>query len=300
MKRFYKDLRKTQLKVGLFTLIIGLVLLLGYMWLTNRLDTRARQNLTVSFEDISGLEIGDKVMYRGMEVGRINKVQSAADHILVSARIGKDIKLREGSIFMISDSSLMGGTALSIVPGAGDRYLDLARVQKGEPPAGIMSMMSKATGAVSEFELLLAKLRGEGELLDRSSGLLNDTGTAVRNVGSMAERVGADLGSTLDNIDRLTSNLNGIVHASSGKVDNLLDQTPATVANINATLDSLRDLSGKLGSTVGSISSGKGTAGRLVTDDELYKRLLDSVNNLDALVQDIKAHPKKYVKFSLF
>ena len=300
MKRFYKDLRKTQLKVGLFTIIIGLVLLLGYLWLTNRLDTRARQDLTVSFEDISGLEVGDKVMYRGMEVGRVSKVRSSNDRILVSARIGKDIRLREGSIFLISDSSLMGGTALSITPGSGGSYLNLNIVQQGMPPAGIMSMMAKATGAVSEFETLLARLRGEGELLDKSNGLLSDAGTAVRNVGSIADRVGTDLDATLDAIDRLTNSLNGVVKENSSTVGKVLDSTPATVANINATLDSLKTLSTKLGDTVGDISSGKGTAGRLVTDDELYNRLLESVNNLDALVQDIKAHPKKYVKFSLF
>jgi len=300
MKRFYKDLRKTQLKVGLFTVIIGLVLLLGYLWLTNRLDTRARQDLTVGFEDIAGLEVGDKVMYRGMEVGRISKVRSSGDRILVSARIAKDIRLRGGSRFLISDSSLMGGTALSIVPGNGDGWLSLASVQDGEAPAGIMAMMSKATGAVQEFESILARLRGEGELLDRSNSLLDDAGTAVRSMGSIADRVGTDLNATLDGIDRLTSSLNAVVNDNSGKVGSLLDTTPGAVANINATLDSLRALSGKLGDTFAGINSGKGTAGRLVTDDELYNRVLESVNGLDALVQDIKAHPKKYVKFSLF
>jgi phospholipid/cholesterol/gamma-HCH transport system substrate-binding protein len=300
MQRFYKDLGKTQLKVGIFTIVIALLLLLGYLWLTNRLDMRARQDLRVSFEDIAGLEVGDKVMFRGMEIGRVSSVRSSEERILVEARISHEIKLREGSRFLISDSSLMGGTAMNITPGNGDGFLSLNKIQQGDPPSGIMNMMGKASGAVDELETLLSKLREEGSLLDKSSSLLDDADAAVKTAGTVAERMGSDLKATLDSIDRLSASLNRIVTDNSGNVDRLLESTPGTVLNINATLDSLRDLSGKLGQTVTGISSGKGTAGRLVTDDELYKRVLESVNNLDALVQDIKAHPKKYVKFSLF
>jgi len=51
---------------------------------------------------------------------------------------------------------------------------------------------------------------------------------------------------------------------------------------------------------MGKINSSSGTAGKLVNDDELYTKAIQSIENLDALVQDIKKHPKKYVKFSLF
>jgi len=48
------------------------------------------------------------------------------------------------------------------------------------------------------------------------------------------------------------------------------------------------------------IKRGEGTAGRLVTDKELYERMNRMVENLDALVNDFKEHPRKYIKFSLF
>jgi phospholipid/cholesterol/gamma-HCH transport system substrate-binding protein len=38
----------------------------------------------------------------------------------------------------------------------------------------------------------------------------------------------------------------------------------------------------------------------LLNDEALYHKLLRSVANLDSLALDIRAHPKKYVKFSLF
>jgi phospholipid/cholesterol/gamma-HCH transport system substrate-binding protein len=48
------------------------------------------------------------------------------------------------------------------------------------------------------------------------------------------------------------------------------------------------------------VNHGDGTVGKLISNQELYNRMnlmVDSVNNL---VKDIKDHPKRYLKFSLF
>jgi phospholipid/cholesterol/gamma-HCH transport system substrate-binding protein len=48
------------------------------------------------------------------------------------------------------------------------------------------------------------------------------------------------------------------------------------------------------------INNGQGTAGKLISDKELYDRMEKMITDLNALVEDIKENPKKYVKFSLF
>jgi phospholipid/cholesterol/gamma-HCH transport system substrate-binding protein len=48
------------------------------------------------------------------------------------------------------------------------------------------------------------------------------------------------------------------------------------------------------------LSTGEGTAGKLMTDDSLYVNLNSSLHSLDLLLQDMKDNPKKYVHFSLF
>jgi phospholipid/cholesterol/gamma-HCH transport system substrate-binding protein len=50
----------------------------------------------------------------------------------------------------------------------------------------------------------------------------------------------------------------------------------------------------------GKIEKGEGTAGRLVSDKELYDRMNRMIEDVDALVNDFKEHPRKYIKFSLF
>ena len=43
-----------------------------------------------------------------------------------------------------------------------------------------------------------------------------------------------------------------------------------------------------------------GTVGQLLYNDELYHRLTIALKDLDALINDVKENPKKYVRLSLF
>ena len=43
-----------------------------------------------------------------------------------------------------------------------------------------------------------------------------------------------------------------------------------------------------------------GPVGNLVSDDAIAKKVDDTVNSLNELLKDLKAHPKRYVHFSLF
>src|SRR5699024_12837116 len=50
------------------------------------------------------------------------------------------------------------------------------------------------------------------------------------------------------------------------------------------------------------LKNGKGTAGKLLNDDELYNNLEHASKQMEELIQDIKLNPKRYVSlnFSIF
>lgn len=48
------------------------------------------------------------------------------------------------------------------------------------------------------------------------------------------------------------------------------------------------------------INSGEGSAGKLIYDQALYQRMSEMVTNMDNLIKDIKANPRRYLKFSIF
>jgi phospholipid/cholesterol/gamma-HCH transport system substrate-binding protein len=55
-----------------------------------------------------------------------------------------------------------------------------------------------------------------------------------------------------------------------------------------------------LQATTSKINSNSGTLGLLLNDSTMYKNLADASLNLNNLFIDLKAHPKRYVSFSIF
>ena len=120
MAKFYPKLYQTQLKVGLFTVVMLIIAVFGYLWLSKRISIRSQQDLQVGFTDVMGLEVGDKAMFRGMEVGRIKSIAARGDDILVTARVQQgELGLKERRGLLHLGQQPDGGTVLNIAQGEG-------------------------------------------------------------------------------------------------------------------------------------------------------------------------------------
>jgi len=300
MKKFYPNLRSIQIKSGLWTVGIVIILIFGYLWLSGTLNLKNQREIQIAFADVMGLETGDKVMYRGMEVGRVKNIRALGDDIICTIRIVSGIKLVSGSRFSISDSSLMGGKSLQIIPGNSNTALNPRQIQRGEAPEGVMELIGKASLTLQEIQELILRIKGPEGLLVNSENLITQAGSTLNKTEGMAAEVKTGLNATLEKVTQLTTELQELVQVSRIPLQNTLEASPVTLVRINSTLDSLQVLSASLQSTAQALNRGQGTAGKLMTDKQLYDNLTRSVENLDALVKDIKANPKKYVKFSLF
>lgn len=73
-----------------------------------------------------------------------------------------------------------------------------------------------------------------------------------------------------------------------------------TKTNLSATLHNLDKTITSVDSLIALVQKGDGTIGKLLTDDALYDELTQTGEQLKLLLEDVKANPKKYVKFSLF
>ena len=80
-----------------------------------------------------------------------------------------------------------------------------------------------------------------------------------------------------------------------GKVADEVD-----VKKLNNTIDKLSLTADKLNSVISGIQNGEGSLGKITKDEELYRNLNESSQNLNKLILDLKENPKRYLNFSVF
>lgn len=108
--------------VGVF-IIIGVILFIAlYTWLTGRIGQRNTRNITVYFNDVGGLRVGDPVMVYGLEKGSIKSLKIDGDSVLVVVAVRREIPLPEDSRFAIRSVGMLGGDRfIKITPGRSER-----------------------------------------------------------------------------------------------------------------------------------------------------------------------------------
>ena len=122
------------------------------------------------------------------------------------------------------------------------------------------------------------------EGLDASITNINKLSSSVIRILETNEK---GFKSTISNLGQMTNNLT--------KLTDSLNQMP-----LNSTVKNFESTSTELKEIIKRINSGKGSAGLLLNNEELYNNLVNSSKALDALLSDLKEHPKRYVHFSIF
>lgn len=71
-------------------------------------------------------------------------------------------------------------------------------------------------------------------------------------------------------------------------------------ANFAQTITEANKAVADLQTIVSKVNSGTGTLSQLINDERMYNNLNNAAENLDKLMIDLKANPKRYVSFSVF
>jgi phospholipid/cholesterol/gamma-HCH transport system substrate-binding protein len=116
---------------------------------------------------------------------------------------------------------------------------------------------------------------------------------------------------SLDNLQAATTGLRKLVAENQGDIKasvtdfraasgEMRKMAETSQPRIEATLTRLETASSHLDSLLAKAESDKGTFGKLLNDKTLYDDLKNTVADVDDLVKDVKANPKRYVTISVF
>lgn len=289
-----------EIKIALVAIVGILILYFGINFLKGMNLFSTNNTYFITFDDIQGLGASTPIYADGYKVGTVGGLEydyKENGPIKVKVDIIKDLRIPQGSKAEIV-KDLMGNLQVNLLLANNPRE----RVEPGGIIPGAVNggMMDKAASLVPVVEKMLPKL---DSILTSVNALLADPALAasLHNV----ETITSNLTVSTRELNMLMAGLNKQVPGMIGKANGVLDNTNRLTANlasldvqgtlnkVNQTLESAHQFTEKLNSNQGSL-------GLLMNDTKLYDNLTSTMGHADSLVIDLKAHPKRYVHFSVF
>lgn len=289
-----------EIKIALVAIVGILVMYFGINFLKGMNLFSTNNTYFITFDDIQGLGASTPIYADGYKVGTVDGLEydyKENGPIKVKVDIVKDLRIPQGSKAEIV-KDLMGNLQVNLLLANNPRE----RVEPGGIIPGAVNggMMDKAANLVPVVEKMLPKL---DSILTSVNALLADPALAasLHNV----ETITSNLTVSTRELNTLMAGLNKQVPGMIGKANGVLDNTNRLTANlasldvqgtlnkVNQTLESAHQFTEKLNSNQGSL-------GLLMNDTKLYDNLTSTMSHADSLVIDLKAHPKRYVHFSVF
>ena len=299
-----------ELKTGIIAIIIIGIFIFGYNFLKgqNLFDGDSRQ-FQVEYNSIQGLTEASIVTINGLQVGKVNEIKFNTNPekrggLLVKFSLDNDFKFSKKSVVKIYSPSPLGGTNLAIVPSyEGDDAVS-GDMLKGEIESSLFTSIGERLDPIqSKLDKVLvgadSLLIGFNQILDKNSrkslnrsikGLeytISDVRKTLKGVNSILENNQENLDATLTNAKKITDNFTKVSEdLAKANLSNTIKEFEGTLANVNGLLADMKN--------------GKGTLGKLMTDDKMYTNLTNASKEMEELLREMKLNPKRFVHFSLF
>lgn len=295
--------RSVELRVGLVVLAACAVLVLGLIWIKGIKFDQTRYRYSVIFPNVGALEVGDPVSVSGVPKGKVEKIELFRGDVLVTFNLTTDVVLKNDARFTVMNLGLMGERFVAAQTGHADTLLDLSQPIRGFYDTGIPEVM----GRMGE---MIEMVRRVAESLDQVVGTKSSRESMLKTIDNLREitqKTNALLDRNQDRFDQTladlsytSSELKSMVADNKDKLGSAVDNFSSASEKLNNITTTLDSLSTSLKKLTSKLESGEGTLGQLVNDTTLYEQIKRTTQNVDSLILDIKKHPRKYLKFSVF
>ncbi|MAC93011.1 MAG: ABC transporter substrate-binding protein [Flavobacteriaceae bacterium] len=296
-----------ELKTGVLILTCITIFIFGFNYLKGTSLFDNSKIISALYTDVEGLVIGANVTINGMNVGKVKNIDFNENYekIMVTFSLRNDLTFSNQSKAQLYEAGLIGGKAIAIIP----IYEDGNVIKNGDVlPSDIKPGLTELVN--QQIAPLQDKIEG---LLTSADSLFAGVSNVMNYETQNNLKLALEgLTESFENVAKLTKNMNQIVKQNErnfkGTMDNLkntsknLNQLTDSLTQIpfNSTINNIEQASEDLKTIISRLELGSGTFGKLLNEDEFYNKLLGSSEALEALLNDLKDNPKKYVHFSIF
>jgi len=283
-----KDQRKTDIRVGL-TVIVSILLFIWILgWAKNFSLNSNRSGITIKFQNVAGLEIGDNVTVNGVRKGFVDDVVLKSDFVLVKVSLEPNIDLRKDAVFSIMMLDLMGGKKVEILPGNASDKLDTKQLQNGSFSADVPSVMVMIGKLENELPQMFKQVNITLSSLNEYLGdknLQSDVKASASNLVAISVQLKDIINENRNQIKLLTSNSAELTSEARDFFAANKESLHTTINDVSALIKKTDTFISKLDALVVETKDQKNTAGRLLYDDKLFSDLKETLGNVKELIK---------------
>jgi ABC-type transporter Mla subunit MlaD len=210
--------------------------------------------------------------------------------------------LRSDAVFTIKNVGLMGERYIGIETGFSDEMWPADSIPRGIYETGIPEMMGVMGRVTMEIRALISTIRatiGSEESLQRLVTVSENLERLSEQTASMVETQRSGVSQALEDLRIAAKGLRQIMEEHDETVTRTAARFDSAAVKLNLFADKLDTLSGDIRAVVNQVQSGEGSLARLMSDDQLIRRWEASASELDQLIADIRANPKKYLNITV-
>lgn len=299
-----------EFKIGLVALVAVILAIWGINFLKGINILTPTEKYYAVYGNVKGLIESAVVNLNGYKVGNVSKIQFEENNlgkIVVEISLEKEIKLPRNTKILLRSGSLISGSkdvdlVLGEGPGfyePGDTLPSSVQVELSDYIDPIRSQVESLIRSVDTVMVALNKLM-DNNTRKNLQGTIANLNNATQSLRLSLQPNGtlsssfSNLASVTENLKKNNEDISKMLHNFAAVSDSLKQ------SDLKKLITHADETFAKTSELFGKINEGQGTAGQLVVNDSLYNNLNSAVASLDSLLIDLKDHPGRYVRVSVF
>lgn len=308
-------------KLGLLIVFSFAIFIWGMNYLKGIDFFKKNTTYSVIYERIDGLLESSAVMMNGYQVGQVKSIDFSDKNdgsLVVSFSLEGDFRIPRGSAARIISSDIMGTKSikLQIIPSnsyyqPGDTIPgSIEEDLKEQVSMQVLPLKNKAEQLLASLDSAITVItyvfnaearKNLSESFTRINQTILNLETVSNELSDLLVSEKSNLKGIIQNTNELTTSLNESTDDFSNIVSNFSSISDSlAAADLANLIVELRSSAEGINGIIEKVNAGEGSAGKLISDDELYGNLTEMSQSLDYLLKDVRNNPKRYVHFSAF
>ncbi len=300
-------------KVGVLVVTALTILIVGYNFLKGNDVFQKEKQLYAVFAELGSLQKSNEVRINGLPIGTVytySEIDKDLTGIIVTITLKRNLNIPVNSIATI-ESELLGTSYINISKGNANTFLQNGDTLVTDRASSILNDVK------AQLNPMFGKMRETLDVLQKT--LVNLNAVFDTDTKNNFHEIVANLNSTTVSLNSLlneqTGSLTRTINNAASISENLKknnDSITATISAVKRTaekfselelqsaIDSAKATISTLQKTLLKVNSSENSIGAALSDKQLYLKLNETLLSAEILLDDLRAHPKRYVNVSVF